>query len=196
MGVADVSRSLRRSNVPAPCRASLGWRRCRRPPLRNVRLISCLALAALGAGGCAIDNHGFVVGRITHADGALVADLYSIGAHMKTRPSDAGVVVGYSRVSYVFARTSGQPAIAEGWHAFTVPLPAAAPKALHLESVGASAHGNHSNFGMSLGYRAFTLIARARADSSEALGLRYRPNQPSATRLRACGETIPCKELP
>ena len=193
--MADVSRSPRRSNMPAPCRASRGWRRCRRPPLRNVRLISCLALAALGAGGCAIDNHGFVVGRITHADGALVADLYSIGAHMKTRPSDAGVVVGYSRVSYVFARASEQSSIAEGWHAFTVPLPAAAPKALHLESVGASAHGNHSNFGMTLGYRAFTLLAHVPANADVLLTIRYSPSQPSRTRLRACKEVAKCADL-
>lgn len=125
----------------------------------------------------------------------MVADIYAVGIHLKTKPGDAGLVVGYSRTSYVFAEMLGQPQAAEGWHAFTVPLPGAAPKALHLESAGASAHRNYSNIGLTLGYRAFTLLARASATSSEISSLTYRPEQPSATRLRTCGEKVPCENL-
>jgi hypothetical protein len=155
-----------------------------------------IALAfAFAASGCAVDNRGAVIGRITHADGALVADLYSVGIHLKTRAGDAGLVLGYSRTSYVFARSMDDAQIAENWHTFAVPLPAASPKVLHLESAGVSAHRNHGLIGLTVGYRAYTILARAHAASHEGLSVTYRPDQPSHTRMRNCEGSKPCKEM-
>lgn len=162
---------------------------------RGARRSAFAAIATLSCTACAIDNHGAVLGRITHADGAVVADIYAIGFHLKTKPGDSGLVLGYSRSSYVFAETAEQSTIAEGWHAFSVPVPDAAAKAMHLESVGASAHGNHSNIGMTLGYRAFTLMALVPAEANQVLSVRYQPSRPEETRVRFCGEDSKCAGL-
>jgi hypothetical protein len=149
-------------------------------------------LIALAASACAIDNHGAVIGRITHADGAVVADLYAIGVHLKTRPGDTGLVLGYSRSSYVFAKNPAERDIAEGWYGLSVPLPGDSPKASHVESVGTSAHRSYSNLGLTLGYRAYTVMAQADASASEAIFLRYEPSRPFATRLQYCKEISQC----
>lgn len=146
----------------------------------------------LAASGCAVDNHGVVLGRITHADGAVVADLYAIGLHLKTRPGDAGLVLGYSRASYVFADSPGKPLPGAGWHAFSVPLPTVPPTAMHVESVGASAHATVASSGATLGYRAYTVIAQLRSESNSSFAVRFRPDSPAATRVRTCEEKPSC----
>ena len=192
MGVSRPVRAIEH-RVPAPGAAAWRGPSSGCAPLVKASLAAILSLAS---SACAIDNHGVVLGRITHADGALVADLYSVGAHLKTRPGDAGLVLGFNRSSYVFAQSPGQKQIAEGWHAFSVPLPADPPKALHIETAGISAHRNHGKFGMTLGFRAFTLLALVRRDANEVLAVRYRPARPSETHVRYCGEISRCTEQP
>jgi hypothetical protein len=150
------------------------------------------AITSLSCAACAIDNHGAVIGRITHADGAVVADIYAIGVHLKTMPGDTGLVLGYSRSSYVFAETPEWRKIAEGWHAFKVPMPNTAPNAMHIEVGGASAGQNSNRIGVTLGYRGYTMLARASAASNDAMSIRYRPAEPSKTKLILCKEITRC----
>lgn len=202
----------RQSAVPKVVIGNWGWgvllssRRDRRhtcgansgapPTVRDFRRRGICVMASiplvLATSGCAVDNHGVVLGRITHADGAVVADLYAIGLHLKTRPGDAGVVLGYSRASYVFADLPAKPLPGARWHAFSVPLPAVAPTAIHVESVGASAHATVASSGATLGYRAYTVLAQLRNESSSSFAVRFRPDSPAATRVRNCEEKPSC----
>ena len=153
-------------------------------------------LLALAANGCAVDNYGAVLGRITYADGAVVADIHSLGAHLKTYSGDPGVVLGYSRASYVFADEVDQPRIAEGWQLFAVSLPRAEPLVVHVKSAGLSAHQVQSGTGMTLGYRVSTLLANMPAGANVVMKVRYAPDQPSRTQLRSCRENSKCAGLP
>ena len=66
---------------------------------------------------------GAVAGKVTVADGAWVSDMYSAGAHLRTRPDDAGLKV------------EGEVPRA-GWYFFRVPLADRPAVAIHTESYG------------------------------------------------------------
>jgi hypothetical protein len=94
-----------------------------------------ITVLLLIASGCTIENYGATAARVSKSETAIVYDVYALGGQVRTRTDDAGLSLGYTKRSYVFAVPSeGGPS--EGWHYFHVPLPDRPALALHLVTVG------------------------------------------------------------
>jgi hypothetical protein len=102
-----------------------------RPPL--VRAVAAAAISGLLVGG-AIDTLGPLGSRVTHTESAIVVDLYTLGAHLRTRADDRGLTIGIARRSYDFT-AEGAGVLAPGWHLLRAPLPPAAGLAQHVASL-------------------------------------------------------------
>ena len=158
------------------------------------RLLSrAFAVAAVFGllGGCAINTMGTLASRVTPADAAVVIDLYTLGAHLHTRAEDRGLTIGLARRSYVFAvQDAGN--ISPGWHLVWAPLPSAAAVAQHVASLGFEARAGPVDYGLTLGLRVATVIARVPRGTDIALTLDYTPAHPERTRLQLCREFETC----
>lgn len=140
---------------------------------------------------CAIDNYGLLAANVTHADGAIVIDVYTVGGQLRTAAADPGLTIGGSKRSYVFARDAGESP-APGWHYFRVPLPGTLPVALDSRSLGLDIRSAAPNFDVALGYHETTVLTRAASDSNDAWQLSYRPFEPWLTRFQRCNEEFSC----
>jgi hypothetical protein len=101
---------------------------------RLLRAVAAAATSGLLA-GCAIDTLGTLGSRVTHAESAVVVDLYTLGAHLRTRADDRGLTIGLARRSYVFtAERAGD--LPSGWHLLRTRLPPVPPIAQHAASLG------------------------------------------------------------
>jgi hypothetical protein len=157
------------------------------------RLFRAVAAAAISGllPGCAIDTLGTLGSRVTHAESAVVVDLYTVGAHLRTRADDRGLTIGLARRSYVFAvEDAGN--VSPGWHLVWAPLPASAAVAQHVASLGLEARAGPVDYGLTLGLRAATVIARVPRGTDMALALVYTPAHPELTRLQVCREFDKC----
>ena len=160
-------------------------------PSRISLLAGCLVIGgALAA--CSIDNHGTLAAKVTAAEGAYVVDTYAVGASLRTRADDPGISVGFDRRSYVFDTASGN-APSPGWYYFSAPLPESPALVLHTENYGAEFRGRASDTGVSLGYRATTVMAEVPADESTYRLISYLPDAPEDTSLYVCHGEWPCQ---
>jgi hypothetical protein len=157
---------------------------------RLLRAVAAAATSGLLA-GCAIDTLGTLGSRVTHAESAVVVDLYTLGAHLRTRADDRGLTIGLARRSYVFTAESAG-VLAPGWHLLRVPLPPAAAVAQHVASLGLEARAGPVDYGLMLGLRVATVLARAPAGTDVTLALDYTPANPELTRLQVCKEFDEC----
>jgi hypothetical protein len=159
----------------------------------RLRLFRAAAAAVVSGllGGCAINATGALVSRVTPADSAVVIDLYTLGAHVRTRAEDPGLTIGLARRSYVYAAEDAGK-ISPGWHLLRAPLPAAAAVAQHVASLGLEARVGPIDYGLSLGLRVATLIAPVPRGTDMALALDYTPAHPERTRLRVCRTSDRC----
>lgn len=135
--------------------------------------------------GCAFDNVGLLAAKVTPGDGAYVVDVYSIGAYLRTRPDDPGLLLGASRRSYVFSTTDETPP-EPGWHYFFVPIPQKGTWTLDSRSFGVDVRAAVHDAGISLGYQETTILAEVPDSQSTAFVLSYSPDNPAAARLRLC----------
>lgn len=101
------------------------------------------------------------------------------------------MTIGLGRRSYVFAAADADN-VPEGWHLLAVPLPAAGSVAQHLGSLGLEARAGPVDYGVTLGLRVVTLIARIPQDANIILALDYTPAHPERTRFRLCREPKSC----
>jgi len=151
-----------------------------------------VSVAVFGAtAACTIDNVGLLAAYQTHADGAVVIDVYSVGGDLRTSGGDAGLSAGAVRRSYVFS-SDGVPPADDGWHFLTYPLPPSDPVALNATVIGLDVRAAAPEPGITLGYRATTVLARVAADQSVTQELAYWPDDPKRTRLRICKEPALC----
>jgi hypothetical protein len=157
-------------------------------PLR--RAVAVAGLSGL-LHGCAIDRVGSVAAHVTRADSAVVVDLYTLGGHLRTRGEDRGLTIGLARRSYVFAVEDAKTASA-GWHLLYAPMPPVAAVAQHVASLGLEARAGPVDYGLTLGLRVATVIARVPRGSDMALALDYTPAHPELTRLHVCKEFETC----
>jgi hypothetical protein len=169
---------------------------CNRPLFRGYHFSSWFPLFILVVvSSCTIDNYGATAARISKSESALVFDVYAIGGQLRTRADDAGLSLGYTKRSYVFAPPSdGGPS--EGWHYFHVPLPDQPAVALNLTTVGLDLRAVRSAVGLALGYRASTILAQVDRDSHVVLVIRYKPSEPEITRLHYCEGRTECFAVP
>jgi len=148
--------------------------------------------AAFGLlGGCAVDTVGILASRVTPADSAVVIDLYTVGAHLRTRPGDRGLTMGLARRSYVFAAEDAGN-FSPGWHLVWAPMPPVVAVAQHVASLGLEARAGPVDYGLTLGLRVATVIAQVPRGADMALALDYTPSHPERTRLRVCREFETC----
>lgn len=101
------------------------------------RLLRALTAAAMSGllPGCAIDTLGMLASRVTQAESAVVVDLYTRGAHLRTRADDRGLTMGIVRRSYVFTAESAG-ALAASRDLLHAPLQPAGAMAQHVASLG------------------------------------------------------------
>src|SRR5262245_27357892 len=97
--------------------------------------ICIAALVSLLEMGCAINNVGLLMTKVTGADGAQIADVYSLGAHLRTHDTDGGLSVGLSQRSYV-SRTEAGAETTPGWYLFVVPDLAPEAVSMHAQTIG------------------------------------------------------------
>jgi hypothetical protein len=137
------------------------------------------------ASGCAVDGFGAVAARATAADEAVVIDIYTIGAQLRTRPDDAGLGVGWARRSYVFDAAEAR-GVAPGWHYFSAPLPRWRAAATYGTQLGLDLDRDVDRVGITLGLRSRAAIAPVPSDQAAVVELDFRPSAPERTRLRSC----------
>ena len=118
-------------------------------------------------------------------------DLYTLGAHLRTRAEDRGLTIGLARRSYVFAAEDAGN-VSPGWHFVRAPLPRVAAVAQHVVSLGFEARAGPVDYGLTLGLRVATVIARVPRGTDIALTLDYTPAHPERTRLKICREIDTC----
>ena len=133
--------------------------------------------------GCAINSVGTLAARVTHAHAAVVVDLYTLGAHLRTRAEDRGLTIGLGRRSYVFA-AEGADKISAGWHLLCAPMPPIAALAQHVASLGLEARAGPAHYGVALVLRGGTVIAQIPRGTDIVLALDYTPADPGRTQLR------------
>ena len=138
-----------------------------------------------------MDNVGLLAAYQTHADGAVVIDVYSVGADLRTGGGEAGLSAGAIRRSYVFP-SEDVPSAEDGWHFLTYPRPATDPVAVNATVIGLDVRATTPEPSITLGYRATTVLVRVAADQSVTRELAYWPDDPKRTRLRICKEPTPC----
>ncbi len=143
-------------------------------------------------GGCSIDNHGALAAKVTAAEGAYVVDTYAIGAALRTRADDPGMSIGFDRRSYIFDAVSNH-APDPGWYYFEVPLPESTALVLHTENYGVELRIRANDTGISVGYRATTVMAQVPVGESIYRLLSYRPDAPEHTSVFVCRGEWPCQ---
>ena len=74
----------------------------------------------------------------------------------------------------------------------TAPLPSAAALAQHVASLGLEARAGPVDYGLTLGLRVATVIARVPRGTDIALALDYTPAHPERTRLQVCRDFDRC----
>jgi hypothetical protein len=153
------------------------------------------AIAVAGISGllhaCAIDRAGSVAARVTQTDSAVVMDLYTLGAHLRPRAADRGLTIGLAQRSYVFAVEDARH-VSPGWHLLWAPLSPVAAVAQHVASLGLEARAGPVDYGLTLGLRVATEMARVSRGDALTLALDYMPAHPERTRLRLCKELATC----
>jgi len=171
----------------------MSWVRWQHIVVGSKRRSSIMALVALSGflHGCAIDNVGTLAAQVTHAESAVVVDLYTIGAHLRTSAEDRGLTLGFGRRSSVFAPESAAT-VPAGWHLFWVPLPPVAPIVRHGTSLGLDVRAGPVAYGITVGLRVATELGPIPHDAQIVLALDYTPAQPGLTRLYLCGTSEPC----
>jgi hypothetical protein len=162
--------------------------------LATPRLIPLLLSLALG--GCAVDDRGLV--RVRHYDGetARMVALDAWGVHVITGASDAGVTLGHSQRTYVFAK-EGAPGAAFP----LAEMPSRArlrestgddvgrlrdlgpPLATIVRTSGLALQTGGSRAGLLLGARLRAAL-RLPADGSRVLYLSYRAGTPPSAYIR------------
>lgn len=160
---------------------------------RTLRLAFCIA-AGMAASACAVDNTGFLASKITDADGALVADVYSLGLQVRTISADQGVTLGYQRRSYVFELDESSP-LEPGWYFGHVPVPPDAFVAMNARTYGIEFDASAPEVGISLGLRDTTLLGRIEQNHDGVILLSYEPENPEKTKLSTCREVSQCAVL-
>ena len=163
---------------------------CLAKPFR-LSLLAFSACAMQILSGCSVDNYGAVVAKVTAAEGSYVIDAFTMGASLRTRADDPGLSLGFDRRSYVYAAEPGD-APEPGWYYFAVPLPASAALVLHSENYGVELRGRTNDAGLTIGYRATTVMAQVPAGESTFRLISYAPGSPEHTRVLACGDW-PCQ---
>lgn len=146
---------------------------------------------AVAASGCSIDSYGLVAANVTRADGALVVDVYSLGANLRTHADDPGLTLGAAKRSYVFPLAAGA-GLAPGWHYLWATLPERPAVAQNMQSLGLDLRSGAAGVGVTLGYGETAILAQADDAASFVLQLTYRPAAPGLTRLRYCDGETPC----
>jgi hypothetical protein len=119
------------------------------------RLLRALAAAVIFGllGGCAVDSLGTLGSHVTHAQSAVMAYLYTSGAHLRTRAADRGTTIEIALRSYVFTvERSGD--LAPRWHPLRTPSQLAAAVAQHVASLGLEARAEPVDCRLMLGRRA------------------------------------------
>lgn len=124
----------------------------------------------------------------------MVADVYSLGGHLRTVAADPGFTLGYQRRSYVFALDDAS-SLKPGWYFGHLPLQSEAFIAMDARSYGLEVRAPGSEASVTLGLQATTLLARFERDYAGVLWLSYRPDDPGATRLRTCEGGYRCIHL-
>jgi len=76
--------------------------------LPGIVLGGALALG-FALGGCAIADYGTLAGRYTYTPDALVLDVYSVGAQVRTLAKDRGATLGFRRSTYIIPAEEGTP---------------------------------------------------------------------------------------
>ncbi|MGH8655869.1 MAG: hypothetical protein ACREYE_28460 [Gammaproteobacteria bacterium] len=71
-------------------------------------------------------------------------------------------------------------------------MPKKAPVAVNTRAIGLDLRASHSGFGLTLGYRDATLLARVSTGESLYMRLRFLPDDVGATRLTYCPAEDPC----
>lgn len=149
-----------------------------------------LALAGLPA--CSVDGYGLSATRVSQGDGAMVVEVYSLGANLRLQSGDQGFGLGASRRSYVFPANAAT-ALTPGWHYFLTDLPALPPVAMRGTSYGLDLQAGPAQSGISLGFSETILASQPPAQGSLQMQLSFHPDLPALTRLSYCREdTMPC----
>jgi hypothetical protein len=140
--------------------------------------------------GCSTGS-GLLIADVYRTEGAWVVAIEGFGATVRTLADDAGLTLGYERRTYVYPERIDDPP-PEGRHYFFVRLPKKAPVAVNTRAVGLNVRASNVDFGLTLGYRDATLLARVPVGESLYIRLRFLPDDVGATRLTYCPEEDPC----
>jgi hypothetical protein len=150
-----------------------------------------LICAACLLAGCAVNGTGATAMHVTPADGAIVADLYTLGLQLRTRDDDEGLAFGLGRRAYVFdAVDAGE--MAPGWHFFHAGLPPQNAVAVYRSNFGLNIYREVDRVGVTLGLRSGATLAAIPSDQTAVIDIDFEPNAPELTRLRYCFGEAAC----
>lgn len=150
-----------------------------------------LAAVLFAVAGCAVDGTGALAARVTHAHEAVVVDIYTLGAQLRTRSDDRGLSIGVARRSYVFPSDDSEGP-SRGWHLFHVPLPEEESVAQHHTTLGLDLRGGPVDVGATLGLRSTTILLRQKLDRPTIVAIDYEVGAPERTRLQRCLGELAC----
>ena len=144
-------------------------------------------VATAGLSACAIGNIGTLAAKVERTGNVATVDMYSAGLHLRTRPDDSGVHLGYSHRTYVFVSES---TLEPGWYIFKAPLPEREAVAQDLMTVGIELSTVAPTAGITLGYSHDRLHARVPVD--ESVYVQYDRNNTRVVKVEYCKEG-PCE---
>jgi hypothetical protein len=144
-----------------------------------------LAIVAIILGlmsGCAVNNFGSLAGSVRLVQGGWVMDIYTLGLHLRpVLTDDAGVTLGFSRRSSVFANDEvASPRT--GWYVFRIPaVPGERALIYDVETLGVDVHFGRPEPGVTVGLQRVTTSRRQPIEGSHFHHVVYFPGLPERT---------------
>ncbi len=150
--------------------------------MRELGFLIIFVLIANSNLACSLNNYGTLVGRYTYTPTAVVVDVYSLGAQIRTDSIDKGFSLGARNATYLFPKPEGETRSGEQeWKLFRAPLPKGEVGAIKRANLGIEAETLDVFNKFNLGYSDNFIVVGPSFEESRVVHLDYIPDDPSKT---------------
>jgi hypothetical protein len=147
---------------------------------RRATLLLVLAAPA----GCAVGDHGLVVGRYTHTPTATVSEVFGVGVLLRPSEDDRGLALGYRRRTVVVPAEAPREGCRREWRWFSAPVAPGRVVMTGASHVGLDVTATPAVGRAAFGYRSYVLTPAPAAGSSVVALIFVDGARPCATAVR------------
>ncbi len=150
--------------------------------MEKLKYFTIFILVICFSSSCSVGNYGTLVGRYTYTPTAVVVDVYSIGAQIRTDSIDKGFSLGARNATYLFPKPKGETRSGEQeWKFFRAPLPEGEVGAIKRANLGIEAEMLDLFNKFNVGYSDNLIVVGPSFGDSRVVHLDYIPDDPAKT---------------